>query len=162
MYLKRNWMAWTGYIASHKWQALVNIVINRWIAYNAGNFVTDWGHVSFSRATLLHAVRLLNAFVFSLCRLDQTSLLFVLLYDVLWQWEPFILVSTHWLQFRWIVRIRIIIGIWILKLHNFSWNFASTHYFLWFIIAIMKFTFALASIYSSQNCLTSKGQLGKH
>jgi len=163
MYLKRNRMAWTGYIASSKWQAVVKIVIDRWFAYNAGNFLTGWGCVSFWRTTLLHGVSLLNAFILSLCRLDQTYLLFVLLYDVLWQWQPFILVCVHTLAtVCCIVRIRIIVGIWFLKLHNFSGNFVSTHYFVWFIIANMKFTYALASIYGSQSCLTFKGQMSKH
>ena len=162
MYLKRNGMAWTGYIASQKWQAIVNIVMNCCIAHNAGNFLTNWGGDSFSRTTLLHGVSLLNALIFSLCRLDQTSLLFVLLYDVLWQWRPFIHVSVPTLStVCCIVKIRIIVGIWFLKLHNFSGNFVSTHYFLWFIIANMKFTYALASIYGSQNYLTFKGQKGK-
>ena len=141
-------MAWTVYIASRKWQAVMNVVINHWIAYNAGNFLTGWGSFSFLRMTVRHGVSLLNAFIFSLCRLDQTSLLFVLLYDVLWQWRPFILVSVHTLaSVCCIVRIRIIVGIWFLKLHNFSWNFISAHYFLLFIIANMKFTYALAGMW---------------
>jgi hypothetical protein len=39
-----------------KWRALVNAVMNLRVPWNAGNFVTSWGPVSFSRRTLLHGV----------------------------------------------------------------------------------------------------------
>ena len=39
-----------------RWWALVNMVINLCVPYNAGNFVTDWGPVSFSGRSLLHGV----------------------------------------------------------------------------------------------------------
>jgi hypothetical protein len=34
----------------------VNAVTNFWFPQNAGNFLTTWKQVSFSRRTLLHAV----------------------------------------------------------------------------------------------------------
>jgi len=38
------------------WQAVVNAVVNLWVPKNAGNFLTSWKPVSFSRRTLLHGV----------------------------------------------------------------------------------------------------------
>ena len=40
----------------NKWRALVNAVMNLWVPSNAGNFLTSWGPVSFSRNPLLHVV----------------------------------------------------------------------------------------------------------
>jgi hypothetical protein len=39
-----------------KWRAVVNAVMNLRVPENAGNFLTSWGPVSFSRRTLLHGV----------------------------------------------------------------------------------------------------------
>ena len=36
--------------------ALVNVIMNLQVPYNAGNFLTSWKAVSFSRMTLLHGV----------------------------------------------------------------------------------------------------------
>jgi hypothetical protein len=38
------------------WRALVNAVMNPRVTYIAGNFLTSWEPVSFSRRTLLHGV----------------------------------------------------------------------------------------------------------
>jgi hypothetical protein len=38
---------------SDMWRALVNAVINLWVAYNAGNFLTSWEPVSFQRRAVL-------------------------------------------------------------------------------------------------------------
>jgi hypothetical protein len=40
-----------------RWRALVNAVMNLRVPWNAGNFLTNWESVSFSRRTLLHRVR---------------------------------------------------------------------------------------------------------
>jgi hypothetical protein len=40
-----------------RWRALVNAVMNLRVPQNAGNFLTSCEPVSFSRRTLLHAVR---------------------------------------------------------------------------------------------------------
>jgi hypothetical protein len=40
----------------NKWRALWNAVINVWVPKNAGNFLTSWEPVSFSRRNLLHGV----------------------------------------------------------------------------------------------------------
>jgi len=37
-----------------RWRALVNAVMNLHFPLNAGNFLTSWEPVSFSRRTLLH------------------------------------------------------------------------------------------------------------
>jgi hypothetical protein len=39
-----------------RWWALVNMLMNLRVPYNAGNFLTSLGPVSFSRKTLLHVV----------------------------------------------------------------------------------------------------------
>jgi hypothetical protein len=39
-----------------RWRALVYAVMNLWVSYNPGNFLTSWKPVSFSRRTLLHGV----------------------------------------------------------------------------------------------------------
>jgi len=39
-----------------KWWALVNVVMNLPVPYNAGNFLTSWEPFSFSRRTVLYAV----------------------------------------------------------------------------------------------------------
>jgi hypothetical protein len=39
-----------------KWRERVNAVISLWVSYNAGNFLTSWEPVSFSRSTLPHGV----------------------------------------------------------------------------------------------------------
>ena len=38
------------------WRALVNAEMNLRVPYNAGNFLTNWEPVTFSRRTLLHGV----------------------------------------------------------------------------------------------------------
>jgi hypothetical protein len=40
----------------HRWQALVNAVMNLRVPQNAGNFLTSCKSVSFSISTLLHGV----------------------------------------------------------------------------------------------------------
>jgi len=40
--------------ARDKWRTLVNIVMNLRVPKNAGNFLTSWELISFSRRTLLH------------------------------------------------------------------------------------------------------------
>jgi len=40
-----------------KWQALVKMVIKYQVPQNAGNFLTSWRTISFSRRILLHGVR---------------------------------------------------------------------------------------------------------
>jgi len=39
-----------------KWRALLNDVMNLRVPWNAGNFLTSWETVSFSRRTVLHGV----------------------------------------------------------------------------------------------------------
>jgi len=39
-----------------RWQALANAVVKLQVPYNAGNFLTSWKPVSFSRRTLFHGV----------------------------------------------------------------------------------------------------------
>jgi hypothetical protein len=39
-----------------RWRAIVNAVMNLRVPYNAGNFLTSYKLVSFSRTTLLHGV----------------------------------------------------------------------------------------------------------
>jgi len=39
-----------------KWRALVNVVMNLRVPYDAGNFLTSCKPVSFTRRTLLHGV----------------------------------------------------------------------------------------------------------
>jgi hypothetical protein len=41
------------------WLALVNMVMNLWVPYNAGNFLSTGGSVGFSGGTLLHEISLL-------------------------------------------------------------------------------------------------------
>jgi hypothetical protein len=36
------------------WWTVVNAMMNLWVPYNAGNFLTSLGPVSFARRTLLH------------------------------------------------------------------------------------------------------------
>jgi hypothetical protein len=36
-----------------RWRAVVNAVMNLWVPQNAGNFLSNLGHVSFSGRTLL-------------------------------------------------------------------------------------------------------------
>ena len=43
-----------------RWQALVDAVMNLRVPQNAGNFLTSWKPVSFSRRTLLHGVSKLD------------------------------------------------------------------------------------------------------
>ena len=40
-----------------RWRGLVNAVMNLRVLLNAGNFLTSWKPVSFSRRTLFHGVR---------------------------------------------------------------------------------------------------------
>jgi hypothetical protein len=39
-----------------KWRAVVNAVMNLWFPSSAGNFLTSWGPLSFSRRILFHGV----------------------------------------------------------------------------------------------------------
>ena len=39
-----------------RWRVLVNVVMNLRVSWNAGNFLTNWEPISFSRRTLLHGV----------------------------------------------------------------------------------------------------------
>ena len=48
-------MEWID-LAQDRWQALANAVMNFRIPYNAGNFLTNRGPVSFSGRILLHGV----------------------------------------------------------------------------------------------------------
>jgi hypothetical protein len=55
--------AWTGLIwlrGRDRWRALVSAVTNLQFPWKAGNFLTIWDNVSFSRRTLLHAVSQLD------------------------------------------------------------------------------------------------------
>ena len=63
------------------WPALVNAVMNFRVPWNAQNFLTTWGPVSFSRRTVLHVVSLLLRFV---AMLYQTDHLFPSFYDLIY------------------------------------------------------------------------------
>jgi hypothetical protein len=39
-----------------QWRALVNMVMNLWVPYNAGKFFSSWTIGDFSRRTQLHEV----------------------------------------------------------------------------------------------------------
>jgi hypothetical protein len=39
-----------------RWRALVNAAMNLRVPWNAGNFLTSWETVSFSRRSLLHGI----------------------------------------------------------------------------------------------------------
>jgi CRISPR/Cas system-associated protein Cas7 (RAMP superfamily) len=50
-------MDWIGLAHDRdRWRAIVNAVMNLRIQQNAGNFLTSYKPVSFSRRTLLHGV----------------------------------------------------------------------------------------------------------
>jgi hypothetical protein len=57
-----NWgvgggIGWIGLAQDrNRWWALVNALMNPWVPYNAGKFLTSCRPVSFSRRTLLHGV----------------------------------------------------------------------------------------------------------
>ena len=61
MYLiKRAWQGtdWINMVQDReKWQAVANLVIKSQVPQNAGNFLTSWRTISFSRRILLHGVR---------------------------------------------------------------------------------------------------------
>ena len=46
-------------------RAVVNAVMNLWVPYNVGNFLTSWETVSFSRRILLHGVSKYGLYMFS-------------------------------------------------------------------------------------------------
>jgi hypothetical protein len=49
-----------------RWWALVNAVMNLWVPYNSGNFLTSCKPVSFSRRTLLYGVNVcMNIYIFT-------------------------------------------------------------------------------------------------
>ena len=39
------------------WRVLVNVIMNLWVLYNAGDFLTSVESVSISESTLFHGVR---------------------------------------------------------------------------------------------------------
>jgi len=45
---------------SDKWQALVNMVMNLWVPYNVGNFLTSLETTSFSRMNLFYGVKIVD------------------------------------------------------------------------------------------------------
>jgi hypothetical protein len=53
---------WIG-LAQDRWRALVSAVRNLRVPQNAGNLLTSWKPVSFSRRTLLHGVSKYNNMV---------------------------------------------------------------------------------------------------
>jgi hypothetical protein len=53
-----DWINLTKY--RDRWQAVVNVVMNLWVLWNAGNFLTSLEPVSLSRRPLLHGVSLIG------------------------------------------------------------------------------------------------------
>jgi len=52
-----GWVEWIVLAQdTGRWWALVNTVINLWVALNVGNFLTSRELVTFPRKTLLHGV----------------------------------------------------------------------------------------------------------
>jgi hypothetical protein len=49
-----------------KWRAFLNAVMNLRVPYNAGNFLSSLGRVSFPRSTVLHGVNSFNSRKYSL------------------------------------------------------------------------------------------------
>jgi hypothetical protein len=45
---------------SDNWQALVDVVMNLWVPYNVGNFLTNLGTTSFLRMTLFYGVKIVD------------------------------------------------------------------------------------------------------
>jgi len=52
-----GYMDWIGLAQDRdRWQTFVSAVMNLWVPWNAGNFLTSCKPVSFSRRTLLHGI----------------------------------------------------------------------------------------------------------
>jgi hypothetical protein len=43
-----------GWVGRDKWWGVVNMVMNLQVPWNARNYLTNWGIVSFSRMTVFH------------------------------------------------------------------------------------------------------------
>jgi hypothetical protein len=54
------------------WQALVNVVINLQVPYNAENLLSTLGHVGFSGRTLLHGIQLQTSHLLYYLKCCQT------------------------------------------------------------------------------------------
>jgi hypothetical protein len=64
-------MDWIGLAQDREtWRALVNEVTNLRIQWNAGNFLTSYKPVSFSRRTLLHGVNIYRYIIYDVINLS--------------------------------------------------------------------------------------------
>jgi hypothetical protein len=57
----------------NRWRAVVNAVMNLRVPYNAGNFLSSWGPVSFSEMTVLHVISNMGDEVLALLNLGSFS-----------------------------------------------------------------------------------------